>query len=624
MSTQIISILVRSLLCILFQIDGKKEICIGIDLGTTYSCVGVWQHGRVEILANGMGQRTTPSYVAFNETEQLVGDLALYQAVMNSSNTVFDAKRLIGRKFTDVTVQADMNHWPFKVVEGPKNIPMIEVQYKNETKRFKAEEISAMILTEMKSIAEEYLGETVQNAVITVPAYFNDSQRQATINAGTIAGLNVLRILSEPTAAAVAYGLHEKMSKQTILVFDLGGGTFDVSVMNIDKGVFEVKATVGDTHLGGEDFDNRMVAYFVQQFKKKFQKDITGNVRAMCRLKTACERTKRALSLSSKVPMEIDALYDGIDFYEIVTIDCFEILCHDYFQKCMDICESALLESKIGRHSIDEIVLVGGSTRIPKVRSMLSAMFQGKKLHQSINPDEAVAYGATVQAAIMSKVDKSNELPRFILYDVIPLSLGINVAGGVMSQIIGRNTIIPITKSGAYCTSEHITSKVDVEFRIFEGERTMTENNNLLGEFCLSSIQPMLFGKPTFYVTFTVDTNGILHVSAIEKRTGNSKDISISYDAERLTKNDIERMVAEAERYKAEDTTKKDLAQAKRQAKINSEKIHRRIATNTLKALDAAKVQAFKFLEAAVAAGVNKFEKQKICVRAVTQKILHK
>jgi heat shock 70kDa protein 1/2/6/8 len=610
--------------------NSEVPVCIGIDLGTTYSCVGVWQHGRVEILANGMGQRTTPSYVAFNETEMLVGDVAMYQAAMNSSNTVFDVKRLIGRKFTDSTVQADMKHWPFHVVEGPNTTPLIEVKYKGETKQIKAEEISAIILTKMKSIAEDYLGKSVQNAVITVPAYFNDSQRRSTINAGTIAGLNVLRIISEPTAAAIAHGLHEQLSKKNILVFDLGGGTFDVSVMKINKGVFEVKATIGDTHLGGEDFDNRMVDYFVKLFEQKFKKDITDNPRSLRRLRTACERAKRALSLSSEVPMEIESLYDGIDFYETITRDCFENLCGDYFQKCMDICNSAVRDSEMSKDEIDEIVVVGGSTRIPKIRSMLSQQFNGKPLYKSINPDEAVAIGATVQAAMMSKMDKSNELPRFILYDVIPLSLGIRTKGGVMSKVIQRNTTIPIKTTAEFFVLAD--NQVNVAFKIFEGERTMTENNNLLGEIVLLGIPPLPCGKAVMYVTFIVDANGILHVSAIEKTTGKEKSISISYDAGRLTKNDIERMVADAEQYKDEDKAKKDLADAKQRfymycyklkSTIKSDKVKGWITVKQVSEIDEAIVRAVKFLKANAKANIHEFESQENFLRTFSRKIYH-
>ena len=395
---------------------------IGIDLGTTYSCVGIFQHGKVEIIANDQGNRTTPSYVAFTDSERLIGDAAKNQVAMNPNNTIFDAKRLIGRKFEDATVQADMKHWPFKVIsEGGK--PKIQVEYKNETKSFTPEEISSMVLTKMKEIAEAYLGKKVSEAVVTVPAYFNDSQRQATKDAGVIAGLNVLRIINEPTAAAIAYGLDKKVSgERNILIFDLGGGTFDVSVLKIEEGIFEVKSTAGDTHLGGEDFDNRMVTHFVQEFKRKSNKDLSQNKRGLRRLRTACERAKRTLSSSSQASIEIDSLHEGVDFYSTITRARFEELCADLFRSTLEPVEKALRDAKMDKASIHEIVLVGGSTRIPKVQKLLQDFFNGKELNKSINPDEAVAYGAAVQAAILTG-DKSDEVKDVLLLDVAPLSL---------------------------------------------------------------------------------------------------------------------------------------------------------------------------------------------------------
>merc|ERR1711906_90949 len=416
---------------------------VGIDLGTTYSCVGVWQNDRVEIIANDQGNRTTPSYVAFTETERLIGDAAKSQAAMNAHNTVFDAKRLIGRKFSDPGVQGDMKHWPFKVVSGPGGTPIIEVEYKGESKQFKAEEISSMVLQKMKEIAEAYLGKEVKNAVVTVPAYFNDSQRQATKDAGSVSGLNVLRIINEPTAAAIAYGLDQKGDEKNVLIFDLGGGTFDVSLLTIEEGIFEVKATAGDTHLGGEDFDNRMVDFFLQDFKRRHRKDMSQNQRSLRRLRTACERAKRTLSSSTQAHIEIDSLFDGIDFNATITRARFEDLCMDYFKKCMEPCEKVLRDSKISKNQVHEVVLVGGSTRIPKVQSMLTDFFNGKEPCKSINPDEAVAFGATVQAAILSGADKSEKLSELLLLDVTPLSLGLETAGGVMTTLIKRNTTVP-------------------------------------------------------------------------------------------------------------------------------------------------------------------------------------
>ena len=408
--------------------------CIGIDLGTTYSCVGIWQNDRVEIIANDQGNRTTPSYVAFNNTERLIGDAAKNQVSSNPVNTVFDAKRLIGRKISDGAVQSDMKHWPFKVKGDENGKPIIAVSYKEENKEFSPEEISSMILVKMKEISEAYIGKDVKNAVITVPAYFNDAQRQATKDAGLIAGLNVLRIINEPTAAAIAYGLDKKdENEKNVLIFDLGGGTFDVSLLTIDEGIFEVKATAGDTHLGGEDFDNRMVMHFVTEFKRKMKKDISDNERSMRRLRTACERAKRTLSSSSQGHIEIDSLFEGIDFNSTITRARFEDMNMDYFKKCMEPVEKVLRDSKISKSSIDEIVLVGGSTRIPKIQSMLSEFFGGKELCKSINPDEAVAYGATVQATILSGNNKTEQLQDHILLDVTPLSLGLETAGGVMT-----------------------------------------------------------------------------------------------------------------------------------------------------------------------------------------------